>query len=301
MRELDIWGDLEASALKLAFSAIERELGCPMDDLDRVWMVVEMSDNSDSQREERGIRVLEGNKPLPLPPSAANGWERDEIGGYKVLRRDVYRNERMYQPTPNVQIWGTANVMDAVFAGKPCSGTPSPDVMSLLAGKEQALAWYVMSLDHPAGKRLLVGPFEGTQWAEEDAPQFLCMRLLATGESDDPHLTVEVVLRHATPAGVPVTSKAVDDLLERLATQKEMLILRPLLGKFVKKEDGVDVRLRADFGRSRQAVGHVATLAVTLLLPRHLGGNAPPVQVDVAEEVEEPPPPPPVEPPKKKD
>jgi hypothetical protein len=111
----------------------------------------------------------------------------------------------------------------------------------------------------------------GGDWPEDDMPQLLGARLLATGDEDDPHLTVEAVLRHQKAGdGIKVTEALSDGLLEKFRANPQMRLLRPLLKKVVKEVDGTDLVLRLDLGRVRNAVGHLATLA----LPMFMGGEA---------------------------
>lgn len=302
MRELDIWDDLRASVLSIMFVELEKELGGSLDALDRATIVSQIGEDGDV-RQALEVRLLEGNAPLGVPKSMNNGWVCEEIEGRKVWQRNVYRAERMYQPNPNVQVWGTGNALDPVFAGKPRQGLPGPDVMSLLSGKGAALAYFVVDVEHPVLRRNILGKvFEGVEWPAGEEPKFVCMRVLATGDPDDPHLTVEVVLRHIKESGVAISDKAVEALLERVRTMPEMRVLRPVLARFQKRQDGADLRLVADLGRSRQAVGLLAPLALGVMMPAQVV-EAQVIEAQAAAEeelVEEPPPPPPPAPPKKK-
>ena len=111
--------------------------------------------------------------------------------------------------------------------------------------------------------------FPGTQWPEDDAPTFLFARVRVIGDADDPHLEVEAVLRHLKEGpGLEVSSAAVDGWIERMKKEPKMIAVRPLLQRVEKKVDRTDVVLRADMGRTREAVGHLASLVMPLLAPR---------------------------------
>ncbi|MCB9884747.1 MAG: hypothetical protein H6838_04600 [Planctomycetes bacterium] len=299
LRAKDIWGDLEASVLKPVLTELEREFGGPLDSLDRMLLVAEFGDPAEDARLIREVRVFEGNTGLPVPTSLqAKTWEKRDLGGREVWCRSGFREERMYQPSANVQVWGTGLALDPVFEGEKRHGMPCADVMSLLSGKEESLAYIVLDVTRgPLRNQLLRGLFKDVDWPQGQEPSFLALRLLVTGDPDDPHLTVEAVLRHAADGeGVAVSDKAIDAFLERARTAPEFRAMRPVLREFHKKRDRADLLLVADLGRSRQAVGNVAGIVIALLGPQ---GRAATVEAEVA--VPPPPPPPPVEPPKKKD
>lgn len=294
LRDKGIWGDLEASILGPMFGEMEREFGGPLDALDRLLLVAEFGEPVDDARQIREVRIFEGNKGLPLPNSFQYGnWEKQDMKGREVWCREGYRGERMYQPSPEVQVWGTSLALDPVFEGEKRRGMPCADVMSLLSGKNEVLAYIVLDVTRgPLQERVLKGMFGDAVWPQGQAPSFLSIRLMATGDADDPHLTVEATLRHATDGeGVAVSDKAIDAFLEKARTDPAMRVMQPALKKCTKKRDRADLRLVADLGRSREAVGHVAGIALALLKPG---------QPEVVEPVaKDPPAPPPAPEPKK--
>ncbi len=290
LRDKEIWGDLEASILGPMFGEMEREFGGPLDALDRLLLVAEFGEPVDDARQIREVRIFEGNTGLPLPNSFQYGnWKKQDMQGREVWCRSGYREERMYQPSEKVQVWGTGLALDPVFEGEKRQGMPCADVMSLLSGKGEVLAYVVLDVTKgPLQQRVLKGMFGDAEWPEGQAPSFLSIRLMATGDADDPHLTVEAALRHATDGeGVAVSDKAIDAFLERARTDPAMRVMQPALKKFTKKRDRADLLLVADLGRSREAVGHVAGIALALLKPG---------QPEVVEPVAKDPPAPPPEP-----
>ena len=108
MRDRDIWADLEVSVLKLAFGQIEKEIGFPLDDLDRVTMVMDLGEPKEggmASSDRRDVRVLEGNKPLPVHESMLTGrWQQERIGKYDAYRRSTILDRVFFQPRPGLTL-----------------------------------------------------------------------------------------------------------------------------------------------------------------------------------------------------
>ncbi|MFT6083037.1 MAG: hypothetical protein ACJA0V_004805 [Planctomycetota bacterium] len=275
MRDREIWDELESSVMNLAFTQMERELGFPIEDLDRISVSMAFGGAKKSGMSTGPvdtIRIFEGNKPLPVHESmAGNRWQREQIGDYEVWRRKNSSEDMFVQPCDTMQVWGTSAALQPALQKKRVA-LPSAEIMSFLSGRDATLACFVFGLNHPQTKqRFLADMLGGGDWPEDDMPQLLGARLLATGDEDDPHLTVEAVLRHQKAGdGIKVTEALSDGLLEKFRANPQMRLLRPLLKKVVKEVDGTDLVLRLDLGRVRNAVGHLATLA----LPMFMGGEA---------------------------
>lgn len=293
MRDLGIWEDLEASVLKMAFTQIEKECGFPLAHLDRLTMVADPGEPGGEASRMQELMVLEGNAELGQPGDVTGGgWQAEQVGSFAVRRRDGFREELFLQPRPTLQVRGTAEPLAALLADDAHRGLPSADVMSLTSGKGVKLAWFVFDVTHPMLQQAVLGKLlPGADWPADGAPTFLCVRVVATGEDDDPQIAVEATLRHAKAGeGVAVSDKAAKGFLTQLADDPRMRMVKPLLQKVGQRTEGADLLLRLDLGRARNAVGQLATLAVPLFAR---AGGAEVVETEV---VVEPPPPPPPEP-----
>lgn len=286
LRDRGIWDELSVSVLKAAFEQMGKELGCPLDDLDRVTMVAAMVETERGPQPAQ-LSVLEGNKALPLPPSAVekriggSGWEPERFGAFDVRRR---AGDLLVQPSPEVLVTGFATWIEATLSGTSKGGLPCADLMSLLSGRADTLAFTVLDLEAPRmGEMIKARVFPGVQWPEGDAPRFVSVRLISSGEADDPHLGAEVVMRHQRAgAGQQVSIEAIQAMLKRWGEDPTKQGLRQLLLQAQVKTDRADVVLRGDLGRARLAVGTLATLVLPMFagaLPREAAPKvAPPAK-----------------------
>jgi hypothetical protein len=126
----------------------------------------------------RQVAVIESSTELALPESVTRGsWSKEAVGGHEVWRHA--RNEEVVvRPRPEVRVVGSASIVEPVLEGKPHTGQPCADVMSLLSGRGDNLAYLVIDVDTPvlAGvflKRL----FPDATWPEGDGPKFILLRL----------------------------------------------------------------------------------------------------------------------------
>jgi len=275
LRERGIWADLEVSVLKIVFKQMEKEFGVQLTALDRVTMVADLGEQQEGAevviRNIREVLVLEGNSALGMPASVEHGsWQQATVGKHTVRRRDMMRPETFAQPSPEMRVSGATDVIEAALEGKPHTGLPCADVMSLLSGRGDNLAYMAFDVGNPLlRKQALGGLFPGTSWPEGDEPTFLFARVRVIGDADDPHLEVEAALRHLKEGpGLEASSAAIDGWIERMKKEPKMIAVRPLLQRVEKKVDRTDVVLRADMGRTREAIGHLAALLMPLLAPR---------------------------------
>lgn len=283
VRKRGVWDELEASVLKVAFQRLAKESGIEIAALDRVTIAGVFREGEDGS-ETSQVMVLEGNVRLGMPPSVTQNWTEETIGELpaRVRGREIY-----VSPKPELLVFGHQDQVRPVLEGKPHTGMPSPDVMSLLSGRESSLAYIVLDVAAaPLKERMLGTMFPDAAWAEGDAPTFLCVRVLATGSDDDPHLGLEAVVRHARAgAGLDVSEKAVDAFVARLVAMPQMRMVKPVLQRIEKKRDRTDLVCSVDLGRVRDAVGTVAALVAPLFLgveqvevraaPVPAGGGAP--------------------------
>lgn len=269
LRERGIWDELQASAMKLVFQQMEKEIGFPIASLDRVWMVGEIRPDEGGRARSLEVTVLEGNTALTPAQASRSNWKKDTVGGHDVLRQD-HRDNLLVQPRPELVVQGSEPLVRPVLEGKPFRGMPCADILSLLSGRKDQLAWFVFDVTSPEMKKNALGRmFPGTAWAEGEEPTFLCLRLVVSGDADDPHLGLEGVMRHAREGeGVAVSERAADEWLERLRKEPTMRASLPILKRVEKQRDRADLVYSVDLGRARDAVGHAATLVVPLFRPR---------------------------------
>ena len=270
LRDRGIWDDLEVSLLKLAFQQMEKEIGFPLKALDRVTMVAEPPVEGGMGVTVRQVCVMEGKAKLGAPDSVTRGsWSKEKFGACEVWRRAGARDETYACPRPEMQVFGTTDILQPVLEGKPNAGQPCADVMSLLSGRGDNLAYLAVDVSGPLlRKTVLQRLFGEAAWPEGDEPAFVLLRLRATGEADDPHLEVEAVIRHAKAAeGLAATEKLVEVWLEKTQKDPQFRALKPLWPGLQRKKDRTDLTLRLDLGRSRDAIGYVALLMAPILRP----------------------------------
>lgn len=272
MRDCDVWEDLEVSVMKLTFRALERKLGFKLTWLDRLTVAMKAAPSDESggmdARNEEFVRVLEGNVPLPVHESITGGsWQREDVGDVRVWRRSGYRDQLFAQPTDKMQVSGTTKTLLPAIEKKRVA-LPSAEVMSMLSGREQKIAYFVVGLDHPRMKeQFLTKLLGGADWPADDHPRVIGVKVLVTGDLDDSHLTIEAVLRHKKAGdGIAVSDGVADAFLKKLIADPEYRLMKPLLKKVEKKIDGTDLVLRMDLGRVRNAVGHLAVLCIPLFM-----------------------------------
>jgi hypothetical protein len=270
LRERGVWEELEASVLKLAFRAAEKESGFRLRDLDRVTMVMTTGEGDAADpRRDRRVVVCEGNKPLAVPARVAQNWEEETIGGQAVRRGPT---ELFVQPRPELQITGTDELVRPVLEGKPHTGQPCPDILSLLSARADRLVYYVFDVANPLLQREVLGNlFPGVTWPEGDAPTFLCVQVLAVGDADDPHLALEATVRHAASgAGLAATKAGAKAVLDGWRKDPKLQSLRRVLQGVQMREDRGDLIVSGDCGRVRDAVGQFAMLMLPMLTAREL-------------------------------
>src|SRR5690606_15207228 len=96
-----------------------------------------------------------------------------------------------------------------------------------------------------------------------------------------------------TGAGIAVTKQAVDEALLGLRKNPQLRMFYPFLKKIESKVDGMDVTWSVDLGRSRAAIGLLASAVVPFVavssdsaIPLQQAGQIEVVVEEVVEEVE---------------
>jgi hypothetical protein len=262
MRKAGIWDDLVASGLNLARTPIERELGFSVDHIDRFTMVIRFANDNEQGEQAVGTQrmlVLEGNAALATPAQIDGQWATEQHGRHTLHHQG---RSAFAAPHDRLQVWGPRDVIATALDGERQPAVPSADVMSLSANRGNLIAHLVADLSARQSRREFLDLLlPDTEWPADDAPTFFAARVTVTGEADDPHLAVDLVVRHAKGKdGIAVTERAVDAALARGLERDELRLLRSVLRTAEKHHEGCDLRVRFAFGRSRTAVGNFAVL-----------------------------------------
>ena len=308
-RDSGVWEELNVGGAAAILQLFVEDLGFGFDELDRMTMTRRLPEPAEdgSARESIGVVVYEGNQPLGAMASYEGARYTLERVGVHDLYVDSWGGDAATSPHDRLRVTGAEQLVREVLEGRPRSGLPSADVMAFTAGKAGTLIDVVIDLAQEPGLEaevvaLLAEADEGVQWPEGDRPSMFGVRVAATGDEDDRHLELELVVRHGTAgAGLAVTEHAVGAGIEALKRLKEARLFRPLLKKFEHERSGTDAIWRVDLGRARAFGGSLLTLAPVVLVGYQAwsmamqmqGGVGPALQVvDEAEAVAEPLPPP---------
>ena len=289
MRDSGVWDEMTSTALKMVFGMMEKQFGFPLDALDRATLVRRFSvDGEDTKSHE--IITVEGNADLGESADVQHGrYVATDVDDYAVMLDQFIPDQAMVYVTPKLLVFGPLGLLKSVLRGEPRGGLPSGDVMSFTAGQKGLLGYVVGDLrpgDMP--REGLDEMLPDAAWPEDDRPTFVCIRLLVTGDEDDPHLTLEFVLRHGKDgAGLVASEKAVASALQRVREIKEARIIRPLLKKIKHERDRTDAIWRLDLGRARNAAGMLGTLSPFLMFAGAPEVHVGQAQQDLFEEVTE--------------
>lgn len=267
IRESGVWEEMAASVLKALFATAEGEFGFAMDRLDRLTLVQRPRRDSDEMPRIDEVVTVEGNGDLGTMAAVGRGRYTEQTVGDFVLLRDQWDEETaVVQVTPALRVHGTPHLLEEVLAGKPRTGLPSPDVMAFTVGRKNLLLYAIAHLPTAREAQRMVENALPGAWPQGDKPTFVCLRALATGDTDDPHVTLELVLRHGTAGdGLVASDKAIADALAQLAKIPQARMVWPLLKKVERERDGSDAVYRVDLGRARHVGGMLTTLAPMLL------------------------------------
>lgn len=291
MRDRGIWDELDHSVLSIALRQMEKESGMSMDALDRVRAVIVHPPANQDVEESFDFKTLflfEGNAPLGLPPTinGNSSYRQDRIGEYDcVLHGDGPHTEVLVRPTVDLRVVGSRELIEPALTGKPPKGLPKPDLMSLLSGRGDNLAYVVVAVSTPTLRRhVQLDLLQTTEWPATDQPTYLMFRLQATGSADDPHLRIEAVLRHQVgKEGLAISEKAMRGWLAAVKASVKVPALKPVWDGIVIEQSGIDLVAHADLGRARTAIGTLAQLIAPIFHTTSVS----------EERVEVPPPPPP--------
>lgn len=269
LRDRGIWDELEGSLLAVALRGLEREAGFPLECLDRLRASVFMPPDWQGDSPPPQIMVLEGRERLDLPESVRNNdsWQETEVAGHPVwTRRHGRREDLIVTLPPHVRVEGCRSLIEPVLLGRHGRSQPAPDVMSLLSGRGDNLAYMVFDVGSTKVQHPLVEQvFPGIEWPAEDAPTFVMLRLRARGTADDPQLELEGVVRHQKgEAGLEASEAAVQRWLEGLAQHPQYGAVKHVWRRIALLRDGTDLVARLPLGRARDSVGTLAILFAPL-------------------------------------
>lgn len=258
IRGSGVWDEMDIGAAKLLLHLVEQQLETSFEDLDRFRMV-SFAGLPKAVGEEPGsnLMIVERNVPFGPPDGVVGGrLRREQVGAHELLYQEGFGYGQC-QPAPNVRLIGRLAHLRKKLAGPKQPGLPCPDIMSLLSERKSGLLGYVV-VDLGAvelGEDLLPEVPAGT-WPADDRPQFGMVRLAAVGEVDDPHLVLEVVVRHLkSGAGVMVTDRLVRRELEAVIKAPQWRRFAKMLKHREQIINAGDLSVTVKIGRARNAIG----------------------------------------------
>jgi len=305
LRDTGVWDELAPSGIQGITSLFEQGMGFELDLLDRLVMT---RGRHGEEEAVDYVMVFEGNAPLGKPGDLQRGFYQLEAVGGRELYKSEWGEEAFTTPAPKLHVYGSERALRSVLEGAPRRGLPSPDVMAFTAGKEHVILSAVADLvmePEPLEmlREVMAEQLDGMAWPEGDAPSSMAARVSVIGDEDDPHIQLEVMLRHGTAGeGLALSERAGNAALDKLKKMPQARMFKPMLKRFEFERSGTDAMWRVDLGRARDCGGLLVGLSPLMVLGTTVRvvqqGQA--VQVleaeEVVEEVEEPPPPPPVRP-----
>lgn len=286
LRSTGVWDELNIATMKMVFGMMQEQLGFSPDELDTVTMTAGRYQPAGEPAAFEEVVVIEGNAPFDRPTDL-DQYEREDVGACELYSHRWGWSDDLAIVSPKLHVYGPQRLLREVIDGQPRTGLPSADVMAFTAGHKDVVAYCVLDLTVEDGPgKMLAEALPDTEWPEGDRPLMACFRVRATGEDYDPHLTVEMVLRHGTPGeGLAVTEKAVQARLDELRKMPEARMFRPMLKHIEHERSGSDAVWRTDIGRARNAGGMFGGMAPFLFVAR--AAQAMPAQLEAVEVVEE--------------
>ncbi len=255
LRDTGVWDEIGTGAVALGLRQFEQMMEVKFDDLDSFTMVPRRATVANGRKGFENLMIVRGSKPLEQLRAPEGGLKVIELVGDKALRYQPGFSYGTLAATDRVHITGQLAHLRARAKGPTKRGHPCPDLLSLVSARKKGLLGYVIldlvdqSFDEEL-KRLL--PDE--TWPEQGGPEFGMLRVAATDDPDDPHLRLEVVLRHRSPgAGVALTAKAVKVALDQLNDSPRLRTIKKAIGEPRHQIDGSDVSITFDLGRARTA------------------------------------------------
>lgn len=266
LRKTGVWDELNTGAAKLVIGMLESAIGTPLDRIDRFRMVPCAQQPTATGQQIRGnLMITEANEPFAPEVIDEEYWVREKVGDHDLLYRKNFPYGSV-SPAPHVRLTGPLKHLRAKLTGARNPGLPCPDIQSLMsARKDGLLCYFVLDLGRD-DRRDVLKNFPNATWPKRDPPQFVLLRFLATGDTDDPHIAMEIAIRHLRPGdGLQVTNRAVTDEMEKLIKNwKYRFFAKPLKAR-KQVIDGSDLSITFDLGRARTAVGFLEMVAAPWL------------------------------------
>jgi len=269
MRDRGVWDELGAQpGLKLVFKMVEEQFGFSLDSLNQAMIVSKRKGAGESAHGIVEVSFVETDVAMK-PGLDQEDMVRVEAGDYTMLASPWDENSVQVQVTPKLRVFGSTDLIQSVLEGQRMTGVPSGDVMSLTVGQKDLLGYAVLDFGDRAIQEDITDLLGEPDWAEDDKPTFLALRLSTQGDDDDPHLKLEVVVRHGKDGeGLVVSEKSVNERLKELMAVKEARLFMPLLKQIQHKRDRTDAIWSVDLGRARDFGGTVSMLAPFLMVTR---------------------------------
>ena len=200
LRDTGVWDELAPSGIQGITSLFEQGMGFELDLLDRLVMT---RGRHGEEEAVDYVMVLEGNAPLGKPGDLERGFYQLEAVGGGELYKSEWGDEAFTTPAPKLHVYGSERALRSVLEGAPRRGLPSPDVMAFTAGKKHVILSAVADLvmePEPLEmlREVMAEHLDGMAWPDGDAPSSMAARVTVIGDEDDPHIQLEVMLRHGT-------------------------------------------------------------------------------------------------------
>lgn len=267
LRQTGVWDEINIGATKLLLGVFEKSVGTSLENLERFRMVPCADLSAPTNKRVLGnLMITEGNAALrPLVGLNEKFWVREPLGEHEL----VYRKNMSYgsvSPFPNVRLTGPlahlrAKLPHAKQPARTRPGLPCPDILSLMSARKDGLLAYAITDLHRSDRTDILAQFDDVSWPADDEPQFILVRILATGDVDDPHVAVEIVVRHTKAgAGIQVTDQAISKEFDTVIKTPRYRFFAKSLQARKQSVDGCDLSITVDLGRARHATGNIEML-----------------------------------------
>jgi hypothetical protein len=269
MRAIGVLDDIEASKLKAHLRMLDLGTGWPLARLDHLTLASVIGASAGGQSPNDGackrVCVLEGSAPLTIAPVIQVTGNREIVAGHEVVAPSSDSETVYVNPQPRMQVFGSRDLVVPVLEGKPWNGRPAADVMSLLSGSGDNLAFVVCDLRGASYRRGFILGVLGAKWAD-DSPRVMSARVFTIGKQDEVHLLIEVVIRHdQAGGGLRASEAAVRAWLARAAVDPGFTAMKSLWTKVELKQQVGDLVVSLDFGRPRDAAGALTELLLPMV------------------------------------
>jgi hypothetical protein len=275
LRESGVWDEMNTGALALGLRSLAGTLECSFDALDRFTMVPRWVQRDDGQDGFVNVMVVQANAPFAPPTSEearSDSMVVEQLGD-ATLRYQEGLTYGTLEVSDRARVMGELALLRARVGEGRARGRPCPDVLSLFSSQRQGLlACVVVDLFtqglsagttfHEELQQLL----PGAEWPADGVPNFGMLRVAAAGDPDDPHVVLDVVLRHKKPGeGVALTERAVKAAFAQLDATPRLRAVKRAFGVPRFQVDGSDLSVSFDLGRARTVSSVYEQLAMLMI------------------------------------